>query len=81
MLSTFNDLVREMRGAGIEVKQQVLRDNKVFIGEVSADLFVEHFGHVLRGIRYAPAGRFTCNTVTVRGVDVAWLTLVREQDR
>jgi hypothetical protein len=81
MLSAFNELVREMRGVGIEVRQQVLLDNKVFIDEASADLFVEHFGHFLRGIRYVPAGRFTCNSVMVRGVDVAWMTLVREQDQ
>ncbi|WP_262415532.1 hypothetical protein [Pseudomonas sp. MIS38] len=79
MLSAFNEVVRELRGAGIEVKQQVLLDNKVFIDEASADLFVEQFGDVLRGVRYSSAGQFTCNTVTVRGVDVAWLTLVREQ--
>lgn len=81
MLSAFNELVREMRGAGIEVKQQVLLDNRVFIDEASADLFIGYFGDVLRGIRCAPSGRFTCNTVTVRGVDVAWMTLVREQEQ
>lgn len=80
MLSAFNALVREMRGAGIEVTQQVLLENRVLIDEASADLFVERFGHSLRGIRYSSAGQFTCNTVSVRGVDVAWLTSLREQD-
>lgn len=79
MLSTFNRLVRDMRAAGIEVKEQLLLDNKVMIDEDSADLFVVRFGDCLRGIRYSSAGQFTRSTVTVRGVDVAWLSLVRGQ--
>lgn len=79
MLSAFNELVREMRAAGVGIKQQVLLDYRVMIDEDSADLFVEHFGERLRGVRYSSAGQFTCNSVTVRGVDVAWLTLIREQ--
>ena len=81
MLSVFNELVRDIRGAGIEVRQQVLLDYTIFIDEGSADLFMEHFGHLLRSIRYVPAGSFTCNLVTVRGVDVAWYTSVREQEK
>ncbi|WP_228734207.1 hypothetical protein [Pseudomonas anatoliensis] len=81
MLSAFNGLVREMRGVGVEIKQQVLPDNKVFIDAASADLFLEQFGGCLRGVRFSSAGRFTCNSVTVRGVDVVWLTLVRGQEQ
>ena len=81
MLSAFNGLVRDMRGAGVEIKQQVLPDNKVFIDEASADLFLEQFGGGLRGVRFSSAGRFTCNSVTVRGVDVVWLTLVRGHEQ
>jgi len=79
MLSAFNELVRELRGAGVEVREQLLLDNQVEIEAVSADLFVERFGDRFRGVRYSSAGRFTRNSVTVRGVDVVWLSSIREQ--
>lgn len=80
-LSAFNELTREFREVGVVIKHLVLADNKIFIEPYSVDLFSRRFGHELRGIRYSPAGRFTCNTVTVRGVDIAWYTLVKEQDQ
>ncbi|WP_176471547.1 hypothetical protein [Pseudomonas sp. Irchel s3h14] len=80
-LSVFNELTRDIRDVGITVKHLVLLDNKIFIEEVDVELFLRRFGHQLRGIRYSPAGRFTCNTVTVRGIDVAWYTLMKEQDK
>lgn len=80
-LSAFNDLTRDFRQAGIEIKHLVLIDNKIFIDQSSVELFTRRFGHELRGIRYSPSGRFTRNTVTVRGVDVAWYSLVKEQDQ
>ncbi|MBH8611920.1 hypothetical protein I4N56_014040 [Pseudomonas mohnii] len=80
-LSAFNELTRDIRDAGVVIKHLVLLDNKIFIDLASVELFVRRFGHELRGIRYVPAGRFTRNTVTVRGVDVAWYSLVKEQDQ
>jgi hypothetical protein len=80
-LSAFNELTRDIREAGVSIKLLVLLDNKIFIEEDSVELFMRRFGYQLGGIRYMPAGRFTCNTVTVRGVDVAWFTLVKEQDQ
>ncbi|WP_405123540.1 hypothetical protein [Pseudomonas sp. M20] len=79
MLSAFNELVRELRGAGIGIKEQVLLENKVVIDDDFADLFVVRFGDCLSGIRYSSAGQFTCSSVTVRGVDVVWMTLARGQ--
>jgi hypothetical protein len=79
-LSAFNELTREVRDAGVLIKLLVFLDNKIFIEPDAVGLFMRHFGDELGGIRYSPAGPLTCNTVTVRGVDVAWLTAVREQD-
>ncbi|MDE1531657.1 hypothetical protein PVE90_18275 [Pseudomonas carnis] len=80
-LSAFNELTRDIRNAGIGIKHLVLLDNKIFINHDDIELFLRRFGHELRGMRYTPAGRFTRNTVTVRGVDVAWYTLSKEQDQ
>lgn len=80
-LSAFNELTRDIRDAGIGIKHLVLVDNKIFIEQGSVELFLRRFGHELRGMRYTSAGRFTRSTVSVRGVDVAWYSLVKEQDQ
>lgn len=80
-LSAFNELTREMRGAGIVIQDLVFADNRIFIEPDSVGLFMRRFGDHLQGIRAVPSGRFTCNCAAVRGVDVAWLSLVKEQDK
>ncbi|MFJ2713448.1 hypothetical protein ACIOZM_21580 [Pseudomonas sp. NPDC087346] len=80
-LSAFNDLTRDMREASIVIKALAFPDNKIFIDPASVEVFSRRFGHELRAMRYSPAGRFTCNTVRLRGVDVAWYSLVKEQDQ
>lgn len=80
-LSAFNELTRDIRDAGVSIMLLVLLDNKIVIELSSLERFMCRFGSQLRGIRYSPAGPLTCNTVTVRGVDVAWFTPVKEQDQ
>ncbi|WP_416739259.1 hypothetical protein ACM1ZW_20935 [Pseudomonas sp. NFX71] len=80
-LSTFNELSRKVRDAGIEIKQLELLENRIFIEQDSVERFLQRFEYQLQKIRYLPAGPFTCNAVTVRGVEVAWFTLVKEQDK
>ncbi len=80
-LSAFNELTREMREVGVVIQDLVFLENRIFIEQDSVGLFMRRFGGDLRGIRYVPSGKFTCNSVAVRGVDVAWFTLVKEQDK
>ncbi|WP_411387118.1 hypothetical protein [Pseudomonas sp. MPB03] len=80
-LAAFNELTRDIREAGVSIMLLVFLDNRIFIEQDSLGLFMRRFGSQLRGIRYSPAGPLTCNTVTVRGVDVAWFTPVKEQEQ
>ncbi|WP_204126648.1 hypothetical protein [Pseudomonas ogarae] len=80
-LSAFNELTRDIREAGVSIMLLVFLENRIFIEQDSLELFMRRFGSQLRGIRYTPAGPLTCNTVTVRGVDVAWFTPVKEQEQ
>ncbi|APC18574.1 hypothetical protein BLL42_23725 [Pseudomonas frederiksbergensis] len=80
-ISSFNSLTRDLRKAGIEIKHLVFLDNKIFIESSSVRQLHREFGDELRGIRYSTEGRVTRNTVTVRGVDVTWLSQVKEQDQ
>lgn len=80
-LSAFNELTRDIRAAGVVIKHLVLVDNKIFIDQDSVDLFLRRFGDELHRISFAPVGRCTRNTMRVRGIDVAWYTLGKEQDK
>lgn len=80
-LASFNDLTRDLREAGISIKALEFPDNKIFIDSANVEVFSRRFGHELRGLRYSAEGRFARNTVTVRGVEVVWFNLVKEQDQ
>lgn len=80
-LSAFNDLTRDIRSVGIAIKHLQFLENTIYIEQPSVELFLRRFGHELRAARQSPAGRFTCNAVKVRGVDVAWYSLMKEQDQ
>lgn len=80
-LSAFNDLTRDLRSSGIEVIGLELAANKILIKNESVDLLSRRFGHELRTLRHTTMGRRTCTTATIRGVDVAWFSLVKEQDQ
>jgi hypothetical protein len=78
-LANFNDLTRDIREIGIVIKVLAFPDNKIFIDPTDVELFSRRFGHELRGLRYSAEGRVARNTVTVRGVEVVWFNLIKEQ--
>lgn len=80
-LAAFNDLTRAMRDAGIKVEQLEFLDNTMFIHVDSLDVLSRRFAHEVRSQRYRTDGKFTRHCVTIRGVDVVWFGLVKEQDR
>ncbi|MGF6098868.1 hypothetical protein [Pseudomonas sp. 18175] len=80
-LSAFNDVSRCMRTAGVEICALMLTEHRIFIEPSSAQLLLNRFGQEVRGICYLTQGRFTCNTVKIRGVEVVWLTQVKEQEQ
>ncbi|POG12895.1 hypothetical protein BGP82_00045 [Pseudomonas putida] len=80
-LSTFNQLARDMRSSGIQVVGLELAENRIKIDAESVELLSRRFGHELRSMRYSTVGRRTRSTVTIRGVDVVWYSLVKEQDQ
>jgi hypothetical protein len=80
-LCAFNELTRALRGAEIHIKHLALADNTIYIDPLSVASLTRWFGHELRGVRYCTVGRQTCNSVTIRGVDVVWFSLAMEQDQ
>lgn len=80
-LAAFNAMTRALREAGIEIKALVEKDNRIYIRAEDSDLIKSNFLSEIRGMRYRVEGKHTHNVVTIRGVDVAWLTPVKEQDQ
>lgn len=80
-LGAFNAMTRALREAGIEIEALVEKDNRIFIRAEDSDLIKTNFLSEVRGMRYRTEGKLTHNVVTIRGVDVAWLTPVKEQDQ
>jgi len=80
-LAAFNAMTRALRDAGIEIAALVAKDNRIYIRAEDSDLIKTNFISEVRGMRYRTEGKLTHNVVTIREVDVAWLTPVKEQDQ
>lgn len=80
-LASFNAMTRELHAVGIEIVSLVQLDNRIYIRAEDSDLVKSNFLSEIRGMRYRTKGKHTHNVVTIRGVDVAWLTPVKEQDQ
>lgn len=80
-LAAFNAMTRDLHAAGIEIVSLVQLDNRIYIRAEDSDLVKSNFLSEIRGMRYRTKGKHTHNVVTIRGVDVAWLTPVKEQDQ
>ncbi|WP_448680548.1 hypothetical protein [Pseudomonas nicosulfuronedens] len=80
-LAAFNAMTRALREAGIEILSLMQHDNRIYIRTEDSDLVKSNFLSEIRGMRYRTTDRVTHNVVTIRGVDVAWLTPVKEQDQ
>jgi hypothetical protein len=78
-LVAFNGLTRDMRRAGVAIKSLVFAQNSIFIHAAQVALLCRRFEDELRGVRSTSEGRFVRNCVTIRGVNVVWFSLIREQ--
>lgn len=80
-LEKFNQLVRDLRAKGIPVVGNDFRDNCLVIEEEHADLLSRAFGHEIRSVRTkaGTGGRIARRTVTIRGIDVVWHSVLQEQ--
>ena len=80
-LERFNQLTRDMRAMGITVVGADFPDNCLVIEEEQAELLARAFAHEIRSVRTkaGTGGRIARRTATIRGIDVVWHTVLREQ--
>lgn len=71
-LRTYNELVRALRLAGVEIAGMEFPDNKIFIRPESTPALGMAFEKRLRGIRHRDYVHHRRHTVTIDGVDVVW---------
>ncbi|MFV9531267.1 hypothetical protein ACNUIM_32465 [Pseudomonas aeruginosa] len=79
-LEAVNSATRALRQAGIPIEQTSLLDRRLFICEEDSLRLHRRFRNAIRGIEM-PCGMVTVHVVSLLGVDVAWTTLVKEQDQ
>lgn len=80
-LEKFNQLTRDMRNAGICVAGTDFPDNCIVIEEEDVAEFSRRFGHEIRSTRSKSlhGSRLARRTVTIRGIDVVWFSVLLEQ--
>lgn len=80
-LERFNQLTRELRAKGVNVVGADYSDNCLVIEEEQADLLSRAFAHEIRSVRTkeGTGGRIARRTATIRGIDVVWHTVAKEQ--
>lgn len=80
-LEKFNQLTRDLRAKGVVVVGADFPDNCLVIEEADAELLSRAFAHEIRSVRTkaGTGGRIARRTVTIRGIDVVWHSVLQEQ--
>jgi len=80
-LRLVNSMSRRLRAAGIRVEAMSPLDTSLFIDAVDAALFADQFRTQWRGMSWCTSGKYTRHSVYLGGVQISWLTSVKEQDQ
>ena len=81
LLSTFNELTRDIRAAGVPVLELSLLEKRIVVSIDDVDLIARRFAHEIRSQSSKTEGGMTCHSVQIRGIYVSWFSLVKEQDQ
>jgi len=80
-LHTFNDLTRDLRAAGVQIQGLDIGTATITISPGTLDRLCMAFSGEMRGMLSRTDGQHTRHRTTLRGVNVVWLSRVKEQDR
>ncbi|MFJ7792942.1 hypothetical protein [Pseudomonas sp. NPDC096950] len=81
LLSTFNDLTRDIRAAGVAVLELNFLENRIVVSVDDVDLIARRFAHEIRSQSSKTQDGMTRHSVQIRGIHVSWFSLVKEQDQ
>lgn len=81
LLSTFNELTRDIHAAGVSVQELNLLEQRIVISIDDVDVIARRFAHEIRSQSSKTRKYLTRHTVQIRGINVSWYSLVKEQDQ
>lgn len=81
LLSTFNELTRDIRAAGVPVLELNLLEKRIVVSIDDVDLIARRFAHEIRSQSSKTQDGMTRHSVQIRGIYVSWFSLVKEQDQ
>jgi hypothetical protein len=80
-LSTFNDLTRDIRAAGIPIRSLRFLEKRIVVSNDDVDLIARRFAHEIRSQSSKTRKYMTRHSVQIRGIYVTWFSLVKEQQQ
>lgn len=81
LLSTFNELTRDIRAVGVPVLELRFLDKRIVISIDDVDLIARRFAHEIRSQSSKTQDGETRHSVQIRGIHVSWFSPVKEQDQ
>lgn len=81
LLSTFNELTRDLRAAGVPIQKLNFLEKRIVVSEDDIDLIARRFAHEIRSQSSKTRKYLTRHSVLIRGIDVSWFSLVKEQNQ
>ncbi|MCV4272323.1 hypothetical protein OH710_06675 [Pseudomonas capsici] len=81
MLAAFNQLTRDLRDAGANIRSLNFLDKRIVISGDDLDIISRRFGHEIRSQSSKTSGLHTLHSVRIRDVNVSWFSRVKEQDK
>lgn len=81
LLSTFNDLTRDIRAAGVPVLELNFLEKRIVVSIDNVDVIARRFAHEIRSQSSKTLQCMTRHSVQIRGIYVSWFSQVKEQDQ
>lgn len=81
LLSTFNELTRDIHAAGVSVQELSLLEQRIVISIDDVDVIARRFAHEIRSQSSKTRNHQTRHSVQIRGINVSWFSQVKEQDQ
>ncbi len=81
MLAAFNQLTRDLRDAGANIRSLNFLDKRIVISGDDLDIISRRFGHEIRSQSSKTSGLHTRHSVRIRDMNVSWFSRVKEQEK
>lgn len=81
LLTTFNDLTRDIRNAGVAILALHFLDKRIVINAADVDVISRRFAHEIRSQSHRTTGDLVRHSVQIRNMYVTWFSRIKEQNQ